>query len=152
MRLRTGYPSLTDHCLSQKVYNYLEMNNLELDNNFFIGIRDPLSVRKEILKCSKDLLIILKKYEYSRELREKKIEIFSMLKKKAREISFLNNKLKKMLPTKGIRALASYEKKLTSNKQNEEPSEISRKPRRLTELEKLEYEINSVERKLNSLE
>lgn len=114
---------------------------------FFVGVLEPVQVRRQVLGCSKDVISILKRFERFKELRIEKIENTLKLKKLFEEINFLNNKLKQHLPKTKLRALGK------------EPQIIPQilvpqrmvVPRDTSTLDKLEQELMELEQKLDRL-
>ena len=47
------------------------------EKTFFVGIENPISRRKDILECSKDVVGILKTYDTVNGIRKEKIEKIS---------------------------------------------------------------------------
>lgn len=64
----------------------------------FIGLESPVEFRKKILFCTKDMLHMLKNYEYYKELVQKKESKISEFRRTLQEIGSLNNKLKRLFP------------------------------------------------------
>lgn len=71
---------------------------------FYVGLRDPSEVRKNILESSRDIVIFLKTYENFKRIRLRKIEEINKLKLKIQEIVRLVNKLSRELPKTRLRA------------------------------------------------
>jgi hypothetical protein len=118
------------------------------EKTFFVGIENPISRRKDILECSKDIVGILKTYDSVNDIRKEKIEKVSELKRLMTEIRRLNNILKNHLPTDKIRT--SEPVKRTKPKNSNNPKKIpSKKPDK--NIKKLESELSDIESKLNSM-
>jgi len=64
---------------------------------FFIGIREPREVRKDLLESLKDSIEILKAYEDFKNVRIRKVELLTKLKEVMRQIDLTMNKLKILL-------------------------------------------------------
>jgi len=119
------------------------------EESYFVGVSDPIEVRRNILESSKNMIHVLQKYERFKTLREKKIENITRLNQTIKEINTLISKLKAELPKPPKRKKAFKEEKEEEVKGK--PTE--RKPtKEKSELEKLEEELNKVEEKLTHLE
>ena len=112
---------------------------------FYVGIRDPLELRKELLKSSKHTVQILKRYYTLRDIRREKAELIIELRKIMGELDFLNKKLAKVLPKTGLRAAT------TKTKASKPSAKTTRAARPGTELDKLEAELSKIESKIKSL-
>ena len=123
------------------------------DDLFYVGIADPVEVRKNLLSCSKKVITALKRYENFYEEREKKIELMIELRKVIKEIMFLNGKLKTTFPKTSLRALGAEKTKFV---EKGKARSVKRKQVRAVkeegELYKLEEELASIEEKLGALE
>ena len=142
------------------------------ENVFFVGIREPNQVRRAILESSKDSLHALQQYERFKAVRIEKTKEILRLKRILKETDNLMVKLKAKLPKTSIRVKAEKasresqqiipievfetkklhrknDKKSVKNKEVSKPVFI--KPRRLTEVEKLESELNDIEKKLGDI-
>ncbi|MCK4670385.1 MAG: hypothetical protein KAT43_04210 [Nanoarchaeota archaeon] len=109
---------------------------------FFVGIKDPIEIKRDLLESTKDSITIIKTYENIKSLRIEKVKQMLVLQKLIKELNALTNKLKRALPETRVR-----EKPKISSRalKKEEPS------RKLTEFEKLEVELSSIEEKLSHL-
>ena len=65
---------------------------------FFVGIRDPVEIRKELLTSSKNLIDSLKRYEAFKDFKEEKLMRILELKRIFDELLVLNRKLRGHLP------------------------------------------------------
>ena len=74
------------------------MKKKEKEDGIFVGVKDPLRVRKDILESSRDVLDGLKSYESFKQVREEKRMLFEQLRSDARSISLLIGRLRGELP------------------------------------------------------
>ena len=127
---------------------------------FFVEIREPEEVRKHILETLKDILQVLQRFEKFKHLRHKKLESIHKLSGLVKDANKMLGTLKSRLPQTSLRASVvketskqpkkSHHKKSKKSKSSEEKQEKA--PRReVTELDKLESELNAIESKLKSL-
>jgi len=117
---------------------------------FFIHIREPVEIRKNILESSKQTVQLLQRYEMIRDLRVQKVEQVNRLKRNFKELVVLVNKLKTEMPKVNVRVKIKQEEMQSTQK-----SQTLRKARPVagnrTELQKLEEELRSIESKLTRL-
>lgn len=132
---------------------------------FFVGMKDPIEIRRSLLESSKEMVQYLQRAERFKKVRAEKAEEIAKLKATIREIHSLVRKLKAKLPKTKIRAkLHSHEKKYEKEAVTEKLAEeiIVKKPVKATapkvekkksetELEKLEKELGEIESRLTRL-
>jgi hypothetical protein len=68
------------------------------NEKFFVGVKNPVDVRRDLLNSSKTIINSLIKYEQYRDLREQKLKQVEALKKVMDDLVFLNRKLRTHLP------------------------------------------------------
>jgi len=110
---------------------------------FYVGVEQPVEVRKDLLLGVKRIITSLKRYEHFRMLREEKMKVIVQLKEIVSEISKANRKLRSTLPKAGLRSVET---------QRKEP--VAKAPRKSTrsKLDILEDELSRIESRLRSLE
>ncbi len=114
------------------------------DELFFVGIRDPIEIRKELLTSSKNLIDSLRRYEAYKTVKEEKIRHIVELKKVFDELLVLNKKVRGNLPKIPIKAPAVA---------RETPEKMPKaKPMAKTKIDVLEQELAKIEERLGSLE
>ncbi|MBW3010666.1 hypothetical protein KY326_00395 [Candidatus Woesearchaeota archaeon] len=109
---------------------------------FFVGIKDPVEIRRDLLESTKDTITIIKTYENIKALRTEKAKYMLVIQKLIKELNILVSKLKRVLPETRVR-----EKPKAAAREDKE----EKPPRKLTEFEKLEAELSSIEEKLAHL-
>ena len=65
---------------------------------FFVGIRDSVELRKELLLSSKNVLDSLRKYEQYKVIKDQKFQYVAELKRVFDELLVLNKKLRGKMP------------------------------------------------------
>ena len=115
------------------------------DDGFYVEVDDSVSVRRNLLESSKELLSALEMYERFKETRKEKTEAIERFKKSINEAYRLIAKLNAALPK--VKLKKRKEAKEHAEPENEE-EEI--KPE-MSELQKLEKELSEVEKKLERL-
>jgi len=142
---------------------------------FYVGINDPIEIRRSILESSKDIVQYLQRAERFKAIRAEKTEQLDKLKVLSKEIQSLMRKLRSGLPKTKLR-ISLYEReqkikreaaekrkkdvKKKSKKEKPEaeaPPKIEKKPmpeekkEGATELEKLESELGKIESRLGNM-
>lgn len=114
---------------------------------FFVGIKDPIELRKELLTSNKNIIDSLKRYERYKNVRENKTQYIIELKRVFDELLILNKKLRGKLPKIPIKAPQLGETKL-------EPKTIKKTVKDLPQnkLDILEAELSKIEERLGSLD
>ena len=104
-----------------------------MSEEYFVNLKDPEEIRREILGNSKQIIGVLQRYEMLRQTRVQKLEKMSELRKFNKEINLLIAKLKKEMPKAEMRVPAR-KSKLDG-----------------TELAELEAELKKIEDKIGML-
>ena len=128
---------------------------------YYVGISDPINLRRSILESSKVAIQFLKSYEMLKGIRTEKAELMIEFENEMKALNRLMTKLKSELPkTKFKEAIAKatpvhHEKKVISK--NQALDHIKGKPvkakapKKHNELDKLEAELSDIESKMQSL-
>lgn len=125
---------------------------------FFVGVKDPVEMRRHVLEIAKGSIQTLQLFEKFRGIRDEKIKYISHLKSDLREISRLISKLKNSLPKAKLRikthgseiSAGGAEAKKKGTKKSKEMSGAAEKPVK-SDLEKLEDELSAIESKLGDV-
>lgn len=122
----------------------------------YVGIDDPVSLRKDILEASKSLVRVLKGQHGLGEARATKHKLIEELRNKVTEIGRLVAEARQMLPKMEMQL--PEEKKETIAKAKKSASAATKmkapalpKPRAETHIDKFERELQDIEDKLKSL-
>lgn len=137
---------------------------------FYVGIKDPIEIRRSILESSKEVIQYLQRAEKFKQVRNEKAEEIAKLRGIMAETTKLVNKLKKQLPKAGIRTplhrheeavmkealvkeLKEAKQEFAKSTESTAPKVVEKKvvakPKKVSELEKLESELNAIESKLS---
>ncbi len=73
------------------------------DQAFYVHVENPVYLRRELLLCRKQLLQILHKNLHIQGLRKFREQHTEELRKKIKDIYYLNNKLRALLPVAYLR-------------------------------------------------
>lgn len=112
---------------------------------FFVGINDPVFIRRSALLSSKNLIDCLKKYEGLVDLRLRKQNYLVEFKRVVDELLVLNRKLRSHLPKMHLRGKEVPMRTKIQSKPIASPYGHSH-------LDMLEEELSRVEAKLDTLE
>jgi hypothetical protein len=132
---------------------------------FYVGLRDPVDVRRDLLLSSKSVIDALKRHEEFRLLRHEKMEYIRQFRSVLDEALLLGKKLHDLMPKPpgqtpripGLRAdrpvprppeTAEAERPAPAERQAPRPMA---KPKPSSRLEQLEDELARVEKELQSL-
>ena len=132
----------------------------ERDSAFFVGIKEPIEVRRNILEVAKESIQTLQMFEKFRIIRDEKIKCISELKSNLREIARLLSKLKSSVPKANLR-IKLHEHELMGvgedfgvkkkGKKAKKGKELAVESSPRNELQKLEEELSAIEGKLGKL-
>ena len=70
----------------------------EAHDVFYVGIRDPIDVRRSLLESARETIHFMKRYEKLKSIRTEKIQMLLKLDTEVKELRALLSKLKKMFP------------------------------------------------------
>lgn len=126
---------------------------------YFIGLSDPVELRRHILEPTREVIQFLQSYEQFKKTKEEKTQAILQLKEDLRLIKIEINKLRKLLPKSKIKAEKTYrkiEKEIVKEQKAPKKIEVAplpeTRPRPLpSELDALEKELSDIERKLGRL-
>jgi rhodanese-related sulfurtransferase len=117
---------------------------------FYVGVRDPTEVRRNILEASKDIVVFLKTYENFKRVRIEKVQEVNNLKLLIDQITRIMNKLRRELPKTRIREKSEETIQKTGGRRvvRIPPKKASGAS---SELDRLEAELNEIDQKLRML-
>ena len=120
---------------------------------FFVGIRDPIEIRKELLTSSKNLIDSLRRYEAYKDVKEEKLRHIMELKHVFDELMVLNKKLRNHLPRTPLKAPPIL-KEMQMMRQEKPMPTAKGKPMKIgkSKIDVLEDELAKIEERLGSLE
>ncbi|HLD42891.1 MAG TPA: hypothetical protein VJB08_02790 [Candidatus Nanoarchaeia archaeon] len=125
-----------------------------MEDTMFVSIEDPIAIRRTLLQGSKEIITALQRYEAFQYTQEMKIREVFILKNLMVEISKLGKSLEDALPVHHIRKnvdtkRAELKKKIDDQPRARRPQMPRPKP--VSELDRLEEELNAIESKLGIL-
>ena len=129
----------------------------ESNELFFVQVKEPSEVRRNILETLRDIVEVLKRFEKFRHIRQEKLEKINKLRGLLKETNKVFGTLKAKLPQTNLRATAVREapkqhKKAHHKKgKKAEVAEEKMPKKEMTETDKLEAELTAIESKLKSL-
>jgi hypothetical protein len=119
--------------------------------DLYVGIEDPVVIRRALLESSKGLISILKANDRLRDARTEKHRILGELKGVTREIAEHLKQFKAELPPVKPSSLPKHKEMHVVPPPAPKPIVHHPKPHKLTEAEKLDKELREIELKLNRL-
>ena len=117
-----------------------------MKQTFFVGIKDPVRVRRDLLTSSKGILDSLKKYDDFASVRDEKQKYIVDLKRVIDELIVLDKKVRGHLPATPLK-ISGLEKPKMKKGKKEEVIPMAR-----SKLDLLEQELSKVESRLKALE
>ena len=75
----------------------------EAEEVFYVGLRDPVEVRRNILESTREAVQFLQRYEKLKSIRDEKREASKLLHNDIKELKALVNRLKRVLPKSKLR-------------------------------------------------
>ncbi len=130
------------------------------DEIYYVGIVQPLEVRRNILETSKELLLFMQRYEKYKEVRNEKRQAVALLKAQMRDLGGMVSDLKAVLPQTALRAEERFLTKmippppLPSSVFMEKTLVEKKVPepvKTMSDIEKLEVELAEIEGRLKDL-
>jgi hypothetical protein len=118
---------------------------MEKEDDYFVGIYEPLDVRRNLLESSKEIIKSLQANENLQRTREMKLRLYREMKRIMEELDLLISKLSKRLPKSGLRKALENDSKKISHRVIQVNN-----PKFNSELEKLEQQLRNVEKDLSS--
>ena len=118
---------------------------------FYVGIRDPIEIRKELLTSSKNLIDSLRRYESYKDLKEQKLRFTIELKRTFDELLVLNKKFRNHLPKVPVRTpeVTREEKTMKTAKTTRTAMPVKTQK---SKIDVLEDELAKIEQRLGSLD
>ena len=125
---------------------------------FFVQVKKPNEVRKDMLETLRNIVETLQKFEKFKHIRHEKLEKIRHLGVLLKQANKILGNLRLKLPQTNLRAVVvrespSQPKKIHYKKKIKAAEEKSEKApkKELTEIDKLEAELSAIESKLKSL-
>ncbi len=129
----------------------------EQDNElFFVNIKDPSEIRRNILEILRDILTTIQSFEKFKYLRHEKFENMHKLRILVKDTNKMLADLKAKLPQTSIKAtivkeVPKHQLKTHTKKKKGKAIEQKTVKREMTDIEKLETQLSAIESKLKSL-
>ncbi len=115
----------------------------------YVGIENPGEVRKSLLECSRDLVILMQKNEKVKSIRLQKQEKIDLLKNQYHELIALITELKNELPAIEPNQLPKHKERHNEPKSSNKPAPMPKK--KMSSVDRLESELSRIEEKLKTL-
>ncbi|MBD3310471.1 hypothetical protein GF351_04585 [Candidatus Woesearchaeota archaeon] len=116
--------------------------------HFYVGVKDEIEVRKNLLEASKGVLNTLQSFEEFKATRQEKLQEILKLRQILKEIHSLSNRFRKEVPTvkRSITPRQPARKTAIAEKT---PAKVQEED--VEEMNKLESELTAIENKLKGL-
>ena len=120
-------------------------------DDFFVGVYDPIDVRRNLLENSKELIKSLQSFDTLLNVRHQKVKTYRETKEVMTELDLLITKLKTKLPKAHLRKAIEKKrpKRIMSTRIPTELKSDSRQ-RFISELKKLEQEMKTIEKEISA--
>lgn len=115
---------------------------------YFIGISDPVELRRHILEPTREVIQFLQSYEQFQRTKEEKTFLISQLKDDLKAIKAEVNKLRKFIPKSKLKTEKTPKAKEEVKKERKPSAKTKSIPPELASLEK---ELGEIEMKLGTL-
>lgn len=113
-----------------------------MSEKLFVGIYEPIDVRRNLLEASREVVSSLQSYEKLERIRSNKLRNFEDMKRIMQELDLLVTKLKTKLPKSRLRKALGEVKTQTPRK---------RIVPKNADMQKLESEIRNIEREFSKI-
>lgn len=80
------------------------------EETYFVSIRSPLELRRQLLECTRKTIFCLQNYQKIMLIRQQKIKEMESLKSSLKELMYLNKKLNEKLPEYNYEKVLGIEK------------------------------------------
>ena len=122
---------------------------------FFVEVKEPSEVRRNILEFLKEIVETLQRFEKFKHIRHEKIENMHKLGRLLKDANKMLGDLKSKLPQTNLRAIVNETPKQSKahHKKKKKGKVVEEKPQKkdMSELEKLESQLSAIESKLKGL-
>ena len=119
-------------------------------DGFFVGVYDPIDVRRNLLENSKELIKSLQSFDTLLKIRHQKVRAYRETREVMNELDLLIAKLKSGLPKAHLRkAIEKKRPKRTMSTRIATDSKSESRERFISELKKLEKEMKNIEKEIS---
>lgn len=119
-------------------------------DGFFVGVYDPIDVRRNLLENSKELIKSLQSFDTLLKIRHQKVRAYRETREVMNELDLLIAKLKSGLPKAHLRkAIEKKRPKRIMSTRIPTDSKSDSRERFISELKKLEREMKNIEKEIS---
>ena len=120
-------------------------------DGFFVGVYDPIDVRRNLLENSKELIKSLQSFDTLLKIRHQKVRAYRETKDVMNELDLLITKLKSGLPKAHLRkAIEKKRPKRIMSTRIPPDSKSDSREKFISELKKLEQEMKNIEKEISA--
>ena len=121
---------------------------------FFVELKDPSNVRRQMLEALKEILEVLQKFDQYKKARQQRLDDLNQLRNLVKDANKLLGSLKNKLPQTNLRVKALREvpaAKIHKRKKAQAKEESRQAPKKETEFDRIQSELDVIESKLRDL-
>ncbi|MFH2019835.1 MAG: hypothetical protein ABIJ34_00320 [archaeon] len=107
-----------------------------MDKTLFVGVYEPVDVRRNILEASKEIVGTLQTHEKLENLRKQKLVAYQQMKDLVSELDLLVGRLKKALPRSDMRKAIEKPQAAPVSTDRNSPAEMRKLEEQLKKIEK----------------
>ncbi|PIZ56006.1 hypothetical protein COY28_01305, partial [Candidatus Woesearchaeota archaeon CG_4_10_14_0_2_um_filter_57_5] len=121
---------------------------------YYVGVQQPVELRRTLLEASRITLKTLHSYERFKHIKQRRLELTGQLRSTMKDLGKAIAKLKSVLPSvpetpKPTKQAESLKQVGKGAKKGAKATPIPPAPKQVTELQKLEREIASIEEQMH---
>ena len=121
------------------------------DELFFVEVKEPAAVRRDILESLKNILEMLQRFENFKRMRHDKLMKMQKLRNLVKDANKIIGNLKSKMPQASLKGMIQQENAKSAKKPVQKKKEAEKpKKKEGTELDRLEAELSAIESKLKS--
>jgi len=121
-----------------------------MKDDFFVGVYDPIDVRRNLLENSKELIKSLNAFDSLIKIRHQKVKVYRETKEVMTELDLLISKLKTKLPKAHLRKAIEKKRPKPMSRTVSTNLKSDSKEKFISELKNLEREMKNIEKEISA--